>query len=147
MNIENEFSILKRPLGRNLSTRPTCTVRARPPVAQPILVRPMASEAGPRGVNPSCAQREHGMARFARGTLRSCGVARLAMAHRRLIGGNMLQGEGPHYRTSPDPVWYEVQGMDGPRRHPHNAQLVATNATCVAWHERRRPAARRSTGR
>jgi hypothetical protein len=68
------------------------------------------------GHDPACAQRVHDAARFAQGALIACAVARLATAHRRLIDGNVLQGEGPHYRAPPGLAWSEAQGMDGPRR-------------------------------
>jgi hypothetical protein len=56
-------------------------------------------------------------------------VAWLTVAHRRLIGDNELQGEGSHYRASPGTVWSEVQGMDVPRRRPHDAQGAQRGAS------------------
>jgi hypothetical protein len=62
------------------------------------------------------------------GMLRARAVAQLVMAHRRLIGGNMLQGECPHYRAPLGLAWSKAQGMDGPRRRPHDAQRAREEA-------------------
>jgi hypothetical protein len=48
------------------------------------------------GVTPACALR----------------VAWLAVAHRWLINGNVLMGEGPHYRAPPGPARSEAHGME-----------------------------------
>jgi hypothetical protein len=76
--------------------------------------------------DPACIQRAHGVACFARGAFRVRTVARLVTAHRRLIGGNVLQGEGSLYMASSSLAWSEVQGMDGPHRRPHGAKHAAT---------------------
>jgi hypothetical protein len=67
----------------------------------PDLARPIASEAGSRGVIPTCTQHAHSTSLFIQGALRARAVARLTMAHRWLISSNVLKGEGPHYSASP----------------------------------------------
>jgi hypothetical protein len=58
----------------------------------------------PMGRGPVYAQRAHGTARSARGMLRVRAMARLPAA----------------------PKWSQVQGVDGPRRGPHDAQCAVT---------------------
>jgi hypothetical protein len=111
MKIENEISSLKWQLGRNLSVAQAHSAQwpASPrPQERTGLARHSPRLGMPAHGVPPPAHREHA-------------VARLAMAHQRLIGGNVLLGEGLHYRALPSPMPPEVHGMDIPHRCPNGA--------------------------
>jgi hypothetical protein len=100
MKIENDFFYFKMATGPKPEhgRGAQCAVACLGPATglnRLGLAQPMACEAGPCGMTPVRAQRTHGVTRLVRGALRARDVARLMVAHQRLIGGNAAHGCGP----------------------------------------------------
>jgi hypothetical protein len=80
--------------------------------------------------------------RFTQGRLRARGSAQFMPAHRQLIGGNVLQAGGSHYRASLGPAWSDMVCMDFPSQRPHGSERACSGSPGVMTTSRARSVVR-----